>query len=409
MAYTITVTSTAENINNTPDTYQIVLTFAVDLVAANQAHDFIDKSLIILDHGKTKWAYKIEDSLVTPQSQSFTIADSAGYLRGLMFGTSAEQAATEKQFKINLKLNGTSIFKGTAIEDDITAEWIEDTTGAYIFRFSAFPEGIEEITKQELYHEDGTPVALFGYATGVPELITTMVDDIWGQMNGAITVDYNQSWLFRHVVAGENDIPFTDVGENPGAMWRLDQIAGISTTGDALKRLALEYGCFTGLKDWDNAFFTELFLYDAGNTQSLGTVHKKKEGYIWNLLYYVQTNVDGVGVLGTAGSYTNGIANQFLEIDDSYRGLVRHSTSNPLDEDHITGGAYDSLVNTLSDFWFDTRGDITKVRTDEFLVDGVDYDFTAFFTHDSFKYQIIEMEINWETGQTIIKAINLGT
>lgn len=407
--YTIILTQAAENINNTSDTYQLILTFTVDLDAANQAHTFVDKSLLILDHGKTKWAYKIEDNLVSPQSQGFSISDPTGYLRGLLMGTSSEQAATQKQFDIDLKLNGTSIFQGLTVEDNTTCKLIENTAGSYIVKFTAFPKNIEEVFKKNLYTATGTAVNPFGYTNGVHELLTDIIDDIWQLMNSSITVDYNQHWLFRDASPPPTDITFAELGYFPNEHFFSGPLDGIETCGDLLKRYCLEFGCFTGLKDYDNAFFTQLFFYDSGSTQSLGKVHSKVEGYIWNLLYYVQTTVLGSPTIRAAGTYTKAIENQNLIITDAIASIVVDATTAGLDQGKEAGGSYLPLGNIISNFWFNNRGDIKVMRTDEFLVDGVTYDFTLHFTDDGFNYQIIEMEKNWETGQSIIKALNLGT
>ncbi len=407
--YTITLTQAAENINNTPDTYQLILIFTVDLSAANQAHTFAAKSLLILDHGKTKWAYRMEDNLVSPQSQGFVISDPTGYLRGLLMGTSSEQVATRKQFDMNLKLNGTSVFQGRAVEDGMTCELIESTAGSYVVKFTAFPIEIEAVFKKNLYTATGVAVNPFSYTTGVHELLTDIIDDIWQLMNAGITVDYNQHWLFQEAIPGVTNIPFAELGYFPTEHFFDGPLDGIETCGDLLKRYCLEFGCFTGIKDYDNAFFTQLFFYDSGSTQSLGKVHRKIEGYIWNLLYYVQTTVLGSATIRAAGTYTKAIENQNLIITDAMASVVEDATTTSMDESKEAGGSYQLFGNTISEFWFNNRGDITVTRTDEFLVDGVTYDFTKHFTHDSFKYQIIEMEINWKTGQTNIKALNLGT
>jgi len=412
--YTITITSAAENINNTPETYQLILTLTVQLNAANETYSFADKSLVILNHGKTRWEHKIEDGLVTPASMDFVISDPTGYLRGLLFGTSAQEVATDKQFVVEVKLDGTNEFTGTAVEDGITATLINDSTvDSYLVKFVAYPR-TDTMIKTMLY-DGATALNPFTYTEDVFESLEDMITDLWQLVDGGITVDFSQEWIWAgEDVAGgydEEDVTFDDLEVIPDHIY-FDSSRSISNCGEALRMFAVDYGAYTGLIDETTAFFYSLFQYDAGNTQTLGTVLSKTEGYIFNLLDFIRIeSVAPEAVNTSSGTFTE-IEGRFIDYDfPIYVGLrsIGGVTSMNDVKSTLIGGTYANAEAHFCDWWFAFRGDITKLRTDEFEVVGVDYVFTKNFSHNSFKYQILELEKNWETGTSKIKALNLGT
>lgn len=150
--YTITINFETENINDIPDTYDLILTFTVDLNAANQVHTNKDKNLEIKQHGSLEWDFDLEDSLLMPGDLNLQLTDEDEYLAGLLFGSSGEQAATRKQFQVELQINSVTEFIGFAVEDEI-----QFNHGIKILSFKSSPQ-TDVLNKTSIYDDDDLPL-----------------------------------------------------------------------------------------------------------------------------------------------------------------------------------------------------------------------------------------------------------
>lgn len=167
--YTITINFTQEDINNTPDTYDLIFVFTVNLNAANQVHTSASKNLIIKHHGSLDWDFDLEDSLLMPGDLTLLIADQDEYLAGLLFGLSSEQAATEKDFKVEIKVNGTTDFLGDVVDDEI-----EFNHATKILSFRSIPK-TDLINKTAIYDDEGLPLDPLSQSSGASVTVTAAV------------------------------------------------------------------------------------------------------------------------------------------------------------------------------------------------------------------------------------------
>lgn len=426
MAYSITLSSSVDTVVNS-ETYQLKLIFTVDLTASNESYTFGDKNIVIMDHGKTEWGYDVEDALLMPQSLNIKISDKDGYVDDLLFGTGAVPVAIDKKFRAEIYINGSLEFKGNAIEDSMTSIEIinigSDTS--YEISFQAYPE-LDLLNKKTIY-DGSTAINPFSYSAGTSELITDMIDSCWQVLNAGITVTYDQDWLFsgdRYVPASppnaHDGFVFTDLELKVDPIW-FDSNRNVNSVGDVLKLLAKDYGCFTGLKNFNDAFFKKLFKYDSGNTQSLGDIISYEKFYRYSLIDYARMQSTLPSTWAEAGTFTL-LEGRYMEIDQ-----YAYDPDGKILRAEIVGGgeagtykiprAYDpdwqsvygDINQLLVDFWFRFRGDITKIRADKMVVIGVTYDILKNFTYNGFKYQIINMIKDFEQGTTEIIALNLGT
>ena len=167
--YTITVTFDVEDVNNTPDTYQLILVFTVDIEGSTRAETNKEKNLEITDHGTLEWQFEIEDGLLTPGEMTLQISDPDQYIYGLLFGTTAEQEGTRKQFQVEVLINGSTDFIGLVVEDEIEFDHAE-----FLLDFTATPE-IDVINKAQMHNDDGLPLDPLGYSTANALAITAAV------------------------------------------------------------------------------------------------------------------------------------------------------------------------------------------------------------------------------------------
>lgn len=426
--YTITLTSAAEEIGTDSDTYQMILVFTVDLEASVQAHSFADKNLVIMDRGKSTWEYDLEDALIAPQMERIKISDPDGYLTGLLFDLSAEQAATQKQFTVEIKRTGTQTFKGKSLEDSIESVLIDSANGSYELSFEAMPD-TDVLNNTGLYDSrKGTILDPLGYGASAVQFATAIITDIYEVVNAGVNVTIDNNWLFGgNEIGGPGSIadrPFTEVKIKTDGLFQVDTYA-LGNLSDTLKHLARQFGSFTGFNSFDEAFFRRLFHYDTGNTQTLGTVLSVRSQYLFNKMEFFRLlDPATAAVIGVEGSYTE-LENKKFDIDDPF--FNTGGTDGPTQSIILNGGT-DYLLEDIEDddwqvataayqitflgFWARFRGNIGRLRTEEFVVNGVDYDITKVFTYtlegNAFKYQPIFLQIDWEKAQTKIRALNLG-
>lgn len=231
--YTITITFAQENINNTPDTYDLILTFTVDLNASNQSHTNADKRLEIKNHGSLEWDFDLENSLLMPGDLNLKISDPSNYLSGLLFevhnddegpGDPAERAATRKQFQVEIKINGTTDFLGNAVEDEIDFDH-----GTFIFSFRASPR-IDILNKKAIYDDENLPMDPIGRSSGTSVSISAAVrrsfpneDEV--EITHASSADFNTGVnIVISGVVGMTDLnrPFVVLNEVSNTVTRID-------------------------------------------------------------------------------------------------------------------------------------------------------------------------------------------
>lgn len=117
MSYTITLTSDIQNV--ALNTVQLVIVFTVNTSGSNQSYTFEEKGIKLLESGRLKWAYDIEDFFMTPSTYTLTLGDMLGYLDRLFFNGTTEGENTDKRPSVRLKINGNTVFLGSVSEDGV--------------------------------------------------------------------------------------------------------------------------------------------------------------------------------------------------------------------------------------------------------------------------------------------------
>lgn len=174
MSYTITITFPQIDVND-DDTLQLIMTLTVETAGANEAYTSTAKNLLCTDYGSLSWQYDLEDTLLTPGILNLKLFDEQGYLDDLLFGTGATAQLVDKQFKVELKISGTTEFIGYAIEESIEST-IKNQGASYSsfeieFRAAARSD---IINKTMIYDDDGLFLDPLGYSTEDVETISAI-------------------------------------------------------------------------------------------------------------------------------------------------------------------------------------------------------------------------------------------
>lgn len=455
MAYTITISTSEQVCNNEGDTLQLILIFDVDLTDSDQAYTAAEKNIKVTDWGAIEWAYDFEDALMVPSNYQVKLYDGSDYLKNLLWGTSEEALATNKQVSVTLKINGTVEYEGIAQEDGLRWEGSNKNITLNIDANTLL------FNQKRLYNDSGAAYDHLNY-NDPHSLVkyTKLLEDIYGIVNPDISysggdIIINQNWTFNgkkhtsnlpagtdvitesesHDVTGANwnnnqSFVFTDLYQETLA-WFFDSSYGLTTMGDVLKKLAIDWCCFTGMINKNKAFFQQLFYYNASNLQ---TVDVKGHSIFnkFNKIDYVEiASVRGqvykepsasadsaiderrikrkiipglysVNLYGVDPHWT--LSNcQAVIPSGSNAGTYVISSCNSTTPSH---GGSNGLVNAK--YWYHWRGNITNCRVDEFLFKGITYDFLKNFNYNNGKYQIIRMKKQLAKNLTNTEALYLG-
>jgi hypothetical protein len=414
--YTTTITFPEETLSS-GDTWQLVLTFSTALSDSNVAVNSDDTGvkIVILNHGKCIWDYDFENRFLVPGSTQIKLADTEDYIHDLIFLYTAVSEATDRQFKVDILLNGSNEFNGYALEDSISYEM--DTK---VFEFTAAPK-MDILKNTPIYDEDDNPENPIGYADLNAEiLITEIITDIYEQVFPGITGTYNHDWEFKD----ENDVEgyaITDLYMRPNSMYNHSQIL-LNDLGEILKNYCDTFVAKTGILNADSYFFEKVGFYSTSNTQTIDLINHFKY-YKYAKIQYSRLNIlfDGGFARRTYGNFTN-LDSAKIEKDiipyGSEDGFGNFEGNIYADSGGVTGIQYTKdpiIYNVFIDsftvahhVFVDWRNDLKNLLVHRFTCKGIDYVMTKTIVYDSGYYQINSMTKDWEKEETVIEAFYCG-
>lgn len=314
MSYTTTITFPVQKVNDS-DTIQIIMEFTHNLTGTNRSWVAKDYNLRISNYGELEISYDLDDAFLVPGTYTLTIGDPDGVLDDLFFGPGSIAIATNKQAKVILKINGSNKFVGNCIEDTIKSKGSNKT-----IKIDMAPQ-TDLINKRMVYDDAGATLWATnnGYIEGnYYKIIDEILLPIFKLVNSALTIndiEVIHDWTFRgetinYPPYGEFDgFSFSELKQMSNYLF-FDTAMGISTCGDLLKKLAVDWCCFTGFVSSEKAFFKKLFHYNPSNLQTV-KVDDFEKGYRFGLIDYVKvtTKISGTKI------YDEGT---FTELQDRY-------------------------------------------------------------------------------------------
>lgn len=405
-----------------PTDYMILLIRIHDSAQSGMtAIDPETNGLVVKSLGKMRWSFDLDDPFIIPGTMDFEFFDPNEVLAGKLFDN-ANEATIDPQAQVSINLNGTIIFDGKVLEDSII--W---NNGTYTLSFTVL-SGVDEINNVKLFDLDNG-VAFnphsYSFTPGGANWPTlrTMITNIWQTVSPTLSVDFFSRWTVRDDGAATYNLFNTGIRISHHLFYNYTykDTLGLENDGDVLRHLCYIFNCYTGFLANNSAFFKQLFTYDSGNTQTLGTVldHRKQ---------FLKTKIDYVRYVSTNGSiddyaYQEGsLSNSGLAIkkierdpmfhgfDPSYESLLAYYGSGSNIEDAVDtniDGTYRDCLEMAVKQVYHHRNKIFRQRQDYFLVEGVNYKFHKNFTYDSRNYQITELAIDYETNRTEILAIKV--
>ncbi len=109
-----------------------------------------------------------------------------------------------------------------------------------------------------------------------------------------------------------NNIIFEEIYQSANELF-FDDTFGVKNLGDVLRKLAIDWGSFTGLISYNKAFFKKLFHYNSSNLQDV-IVDNRQKGYKYELIRYIKidTGISSPNEPYQFGDYTDS-QNQTIE------------------------------------------------------------------------------------------------
>ncbi|MEW6507176.1 MAG: hypothetical protein AB1432_05465 [Bacteroidota bacterium] len=186
-----------------------------------------------------------------------------------------------------------------------------------------------------------------------------------------------------------------------------DDAYQIKSFGDMLKKLAIDWGAFTGMLSNGKAFFKQLFNFNAANTQAV-KINKWEQGYELSLIDYVRVTT---GINSPNEPYTKGI---YTPKED--RILERKSLPGFYITASQSGSNVKAVINRSNHFVFDhgsaisnypSEGSVYSNNSSEFEVVG-----TPFSIGSDVSRRITTIRIagtnNPDASGTLIKVSGTG-
>ncbi len=277
---------------NYDTTIQLIIEFTSPGVSGDDVtYDADDLNLRVLSWGKMTIDYDLESAVAMPGIISLKIGDPGGVLEDYLF----DNADVNIQGLVSIKLNDAIDFVGRIMEDSVEYDCARKEVS-----FEAAPR-TDYINNTNLYKDfQGSIVNInpFGYSSENERVsIVSLLESIFNLADTSISYPTSlkifHDWSFaavRETYGGfEGSISFEELKLTARNI-AFNQSIGISTVGDLLKLLAVEFGCFAGLVCEGKAFFKKLFYFNPDNLQTVN-VYAHKKCYRYGLIDYVEVKV----------------------------------------------------------------------------------------------------------------------
>ena len=390
--------------------------------SGDNAYTAVNEGCYVKSYGRLRWEYNLDDSAVVPGNMTFKILDVEKFIHDYFFDQSMTTILWNET-EAELYLNGTLEWSGYLIED--TVDW-DDVENIMTFTFTGMPD---EINNWKLKLDDDTFTNPLGYT--LPANSTTLnsgdptfediIGDIYSIVNSSIAVEFIHEWQgLIYDLETYHDILTFHV--NPKQFFGEGDCLGCNNLGDTLKLLCTVFGAYTGLINKNQAFFKQLFRYGS-ETQTVTVLKLKRKFIPYTFLTYIRYGNTGYTTAELGDEEDAGNIYKFSEqevpflnwvVASTYGTCMWHtSTSYYLIEWYdpgLTGDTTDIFFwDHIVKYWWKYRKyDYRNTRFAEFELDGLDVVFYEDFTYDSKYYNIWMLEKNFDTGTSLVHAMELA-
>lgn len=398
--------------------YRLKIKFTINANGNDSTVIAKDENVFINDYGTQEWEYDIENFLIVPGVLDLKLsAPKSSNFIGYFFGTDftvfieADKRA-EVLFEIQYDNTNWEIeFKGNILEDSI--DYNPDTT---YLEFTAAPQ-TDLINKKMLYDLNGNALNPLNYQ--VPDqnqtymyLISKIINDIYKLINSNVAVEIYHDWVFQgeydnadpiynpggYIIfpygLGEpppdpqtlSDLSFLELYEDIRPLF-FDNTKGLNTLGDVLRKLSIDWCCYTGMIHQEKAFFRKLFtnspdaIYDLDPDSYIENRYK----YQLNLINYVRYLVPGVSTPYERGTFTqlegtyldrDSLVGFYQDIGSSFTNILAYRTniySVYKTKDTQISSSFLDYGDVIASLWYNFRSNMKNCRIDPIITPGINH------------------------------------
>lgn len=234
-------------------------------------------------------------------SHTFRVTSFTNYpSEGDVYSNNSSQFTVVGVLQIGTELRiATNRTSGT--NNPLSADWLTKVSG------------IGDASYQYASWWSGYGVNSYNYGYNTYRSITSILEDIYKQVDSSISysggsLEIIHSWeMWGHRQSNEcklNNIRLVETFQRVNPLF-FDEDNEISSMSDILRKLAIDWGAFTGMLSNGKAFFKQLFTFNESNTQTV-KVKKWECGYESPLIEYVRvrTFISSPFEPYTKGEYT---------------------------------------------------------------------------------------------------------
>jgi hypothetical protein len=330
-----------------------------------------DHGILVKQWGVKEDRYDLDDQLLVPGTLDMVIADSQGFIENFVAGSSTVSYSTDKNFYVKILLGSSEEFTGNA---SVTTIDYNHATGE--LKFTAISD-TTILNRQMLYNESGEAINPFGFAPRSVYNIAYILQQAYRMVDSSITSPDTMEVVHDWTFAGERDtapywvygFEFSDIMQESDDLF-FDNRKGISTLGDLLRKLAVDWCAFTGMTTNKRAFFKKLFHYNPSNLQTLGDVLHHSTSYKYDTYDWIKC-FGGNGDSNepyTRGTYTT-LQDKFL-IRNTLPNFFRDSSGSTFSFSNIKAYAVDfflfqhpdfTVPPAIGDIYSDTAGNVYRL------------------------------------------------
>lgn len=351
------------------------------------------------------------------------------------FGQFEKTPAVRLEIKYNQTNDWEDEFLGNVLLEDVSYN-----ARTQILDLVASPE-TDKINKQMIYNINNEPLNPFNYE--VPDSnrtffyrIEKIILDIFKKMNPDITLDIKHNWNFKaewnqnydhnndYLIFPNSlgtppsepltysDFIFTELFQDIRPLF-FDTSYGLNSLGDILRKLAIDWGCFTGLITRDKAFFKNIFTHNE-------VYNLTSEAYYENNLTYKMPIYDYILYHTPGGDYDAGT---FTTIEGKYlerKSLVSYIKSVHTNIVAIRDHTYDVIQSStptdgwkaygraIVDYWFNIRSVPSGGRVDTIITPDINHSIIKNPIFNNTVYQPIYIKKMYKDCKTQIDGIIVG-
>lgn len=441
------------------DELKLTIIIRVDAEGENQTYQAEDLGIYWADLGEKEDEYNLEDFLLSNAfyKTRLVVPEDSDFAKYFYATDGSIYESADKRADVLLEIK---LYPNSTFEEEFRGKKIEDTidfdADFQDFAFEASPE-TDILNKTMLYSLDDTPVPLnpLGLVEGNKYKLKELLLKCWQLVNPALTINdiiLESDWRFaaQKYIITPYELNLTtgytidDIYLHVNRLF-FDPAYGMTNVGDVLRKLAMDFGCFTGMITRSKPVFKKLFSYEAGDVVNLSNedYYTNKYRYQLNIITYVRvttrnpdTEEASVYHAPNEAAFTR-LENSYIERESSLFAFMPYSGDplfgwgnmfiyNETDEEFNTVVAVKdpSLVygattdwyqfedtsyvpygRLLADFWYAKRGHMRNCRIDNFKPGGLKYDMSKVFNFKGNTYQPLRIKKLYKQYKTEIDGI----